>query len=236
MMTLTPRRPLRTALATSGAALTLAGLGVLTSGAAQAADTGIPVLEAIKVCESGGDYTAQNPTSTASGAYQFLDSTWQSMDAAAGYSRAADAPESVQDAAAIELYTEQGTTPWLASYSCWSDSGSLTTGSGESSTATSSGTSTETSSGTSTGAASGRSTEASASDSSAEDAPTVPEGTVPDRSGQDRPSRDQARGAAPADEQPPAGDGQPPAGPGGAGGPAGGAAGGGGGPAGGCAA
>ena len=125
------------ALGTAGATLTLVSAGVVGAGAASAADTGIPVLEAIKQCESGGDYSAQNPTSTASGAYQFLDTTWQGMDAAAGYARAIDAPESVQDAAAIELYTEQGTTPWLASASCWQGMGfESTSGSGETATAT----------------------------------------------------------------------------------------------------
>ncbi|WP_022923655.1 transglycosylase family protein [Serinicoccus marinus] len=124
-------------LGTAGATVALAGAGVVIAGSASAADTGIPVLEAIKQCESGGSYTAQNPTSTASGAYQFLDSTWQGMDAAAGYARAVDAPESVQDAAAIELYTEQGTTPWLASASCWQGMGfESTSGSGETATAT----------------------------------------------------------------------------------------------------
>ena len=84
------------------------------------------VLERIAGCESGsgpnspGSYTAQNPRSTASGRYQFLDSTWQGMDAAEGYSRAADAPPAVQDAAARELLAEQGTTPWDASRGCWS--------------------------------------------------------------------------------------------------------------------
>lgn len=143
-------------LGTAGATLTLACAGLAGAGAASAADTGIPVLEAIKQCESGGDYSAQNPTSTASGAYQFLDSTWQGMDAAGGYARAIDAPESVQDAAAIELYTEQGTTPWLASASCWQGMGfESTSGSGETSTDTSSTdtTSTDTSSGASGGEA-----------------------------------------------------------------------------------
>ena len=84
------------------------------------------VLERIAGCESGsgpnspGSYTAQNPRSSASGRYQFLDSTFQSLDAAEGYSRAADAPPAVQDAAARELLAEQGTTPWNASRGCWS--------------------------------------------------------------------------------------------------------------------
>ncbi|WP_228389207.1 transglycosylase family protein [Cumulibacter manganitolerans] len=106
------------ALATMGGALALG----FTS-PASAADTGIPVLEKIKQCESGGDYQAENPTSTASGAYQFIDSTFQSLKASQGYTHAADAPEAVQDAAAIELYNAEGTAPWAPSASCWQAAG-----------------------------------------------------------------------------------------------------------------
>ena len=117
--TSTRRRGLsRFALGAGGAALALtAGLSAVP---ANAADTGSATLEAIKQCESGGDYTAVNASSGASGAYQFLDSTWQSLSASAGYSTASSAPESVQDAAALELYAAQGSTPWAASESCWS--------------------------------------------------------------------------------------------------------------------
>lgn len=116
--TSTRRRGLsRFALGAGGAALALAaGLSAVP---ANAADTGNATLEAIKQCESGGDYTAVNASSGASGAYQFLDSTWQSLSASAGYSTASSAPESVQDAAALELYAAQGSTPWAASESCW---------------------------------------------------------------------------------------------------------------------
>lgn len=76
------------------------------------------VLETIKKRESGGDYKAENGKtrgverdangkaigSTASGAYQFIDSTWQERARAAGigteYSHAADAPPGIQDAVA----------------------------------------------------------------------------------------------------------------------------------------
>ncbi|HEY8109136.1 MAG TPA: transglycosylase family protein, partial [Patescibacteria group bacterium] len=58
-------------------------------------------LDVIKQRESGGDYRAQNPSSTASGAYQVLNGTWGGYG---GYQRAGDAPASVQDKFAQELY------------------------------------------------------------------------------------------------------------------------------------
>ncbi len=57
-------------------------------------------LATIRMMESGGNYSAQNPTSSASGAYQFLDTTWGGYG---GYPRAKNAPPSVQDRKAAEL-------------------------------------------------------------------------------------------------------------------------------------
>jgi murein DD-endopeptidase MepM/ murein hydrolase activator NlpD len=57
------------------------------------------VLATIRTIESGGDYHAKASGSTASGAYQFLDSTWAGYG---GYARAADAPPAVQDAKAAD--------------------------------------------------------------------------------------------------------------------------------------
>ncbi len=58
------------------------------------------ILSTIKAMESGGDYTVAAATSTASGAYQFLDTSWGGYG---GYARAKDAPPTVQDAKAAEL-------------------------------------------------------------------------------------------------------------------------------------
>ncbi len=59
-----------------------------------------PILATIRSLESGDDYTAEAAGSTASGAYQFIDSTWGNYD---GYARAVHAPPAVQDAKAIEM-------------------------------------------------------------------------------------------------------------------------------------
>lgn len=98
-------------LATTGA-LAFGGVA-LTSGTASAATP----LDAIAECESGGSYTAQNPNSTASGKYQFLDSTWRAMGGSTA--RAKDASPAEQERLALKLYEQQGTTPWNASKSCW---------------------------------------------------------------------------------------------------------------------
>lgn len=116
-----PRR-LAAVLAVGG---TLVAGGITTATSASAAPGDSGVLARIKACESGGSYTAQNPSSSASGAYQFLTSTWRALPASAGYPTAASAPASVQDRAARQLFAQQGTSPWLASASCWRGRGAV---------------------------------------------------------------------------------------------------------------
>lgn len=84
-----------------------------------------PLLIRIRGCESGsgpndkhGNYLADNssPSSDASGAYQYLDSTWGGH---MGYSRALYAPPRIQDRRAIRDFKSSGTTPWAESSGCW---------------------------------------------------------------------------------------------------------------------
>ncbi len=80
------------------------------------------ILQDIGGCESNSSqdapiiWNAQNPTSTASGGFQELDSTWNNTG---GYSRAMYAPPAIQVHAAEILLREQGTSPWVSSEPCW---------------------------------------------------------------------------------------------------------------------
>lgn len=74
-------------------------------------------LACVRHAESRGDYQAQNSRSTASGAYQFLDSTWATVSVQAGhggYAKARHAPPQVQDAVAEYTLKTQGKQPWAA--------------------------------------------------------------------------------------------------------------------------
>lgn len=74
-----------------------------------------PSLLCIQRHESGGDYRAQNPVSSASGAYQFVDGTWRSASRAAGkpgWSRAKYAPWWIQDYVAAFTLNVGGQSHW----------------------------------------------------------------------------------------------------------------------------
>lgn len=66
---------------------------------------------------SGGDYSAQSPTTSASGAYQFITATWQRFLIAIGgdvarYPTAASAPPAVQDAVFAQAVQTSGLSSW----------------------------------------------------------------------------------------------------------------------------
>lgn len=65
----------------------------------------VKFLKCVIAHESGGDPKAENPTSTASGLFQFIDSTWvhynRKLKGVKQYSHAADAPAAVQWQAAL---------------------------------------------------------------------------------------------------------------------------------------
>lgn len=150
----------RTVGALGGLVVAGAVAGMTPAHAATTSSSLPSVLLKIRYCESGNNYQAQNPGSSASGAYQFLTSTWRSLSASAGYATAASAPASVQDAAALELYNQAGTSPWAASQSCWGSLSSVpttttgTTGSSSTGSSSTGSSSTSTSSTASTGSSS----------------------------------------------------------------------------------
>ncbi|MGW7777671.1 transglycosylase family protein [Staphylococcus xylosus] len=71
-------------------------------------------LQQIAQRESGGDIHATNPSSGASGKFQFLQTTWDSVAPSEYQGQpAGNAPEAVQDAAAQKLYDEVGASQWV---------------------------------------------------------------------------------------------------------------------------
>jgi septal ring factor EnvC (AmiA/AmiB activator) len=64
----------------------------------------------IVMCESGGNYSAVNPSSGAGGAYQILPSTW---DLYGGSGSPQDAPKSTQDEIAAQIWGDSGPGAWV---------------------------------------------------------------------------------------------------------------------------
>ena len=74
--------------------------------------------ERIIQCESGWDYTAQNPNSTAFGAGQFINGTWSYIQKKWGIELDRYNKED-QLYAMVRLLEEEGTRHWKASAHCW---------------------------------------------------------------------------------------------------------------------
>ncbi len=64
----------------------------------------------IVMCESGGNYSALNPSSGAGGAYQILPSTWELYG---GKGEPQNAPKAEQDRIAAEIWADSGTSAWV---------------------------------------------------------------------------------------------------------------------------
>jgi len=83
-----------------------------TAGAYGASSTysgGYSIPSSIVMCESGGNYSAVNPSSGAGGAYQILPSTWAAYG---GQGLPQDAPPAEQNQIAAEIYATQGPSAW----------------------------------------------------------------------------------------------------------------------------
>jgi hypothetical protein len=78
----------------------------------------ILLAEKIIQCESGWDYTAQNPNSTAYGAGQFLSGTWDYIQKKWNIELDRYNKED-QLYAMVRLLEEEGTRHWEASKHCW---------------------------------------------------------------------------------------------------------------------
>lgn len=88
---------------TSNAPNTASGSGYVPPGG-----PGAGTLAAIRACESGGNYST-NTGNGFYGAYQFTQSTWNSVG---GSGNPANASPAEQDKRAAMLYAQQGASPW----------------------------------------------------------------------------------------------------------------------------
>src|SRR5262245_28261090 len=85
------------------------------------------LLDEIKRRESSNNYAAKNRGSTASGAYQFINSTWRMASHETGapyYATAAQAPAEVQDQNALHMLRKYGPNATIT----WSESGPYNAG------------------------------------------------------------------------------------------------------------
>jgi hypothetical protein len=108
-----------------GAAAVAVGIAALAAscGAATPALAAAPTInwDPITHCESGGNPTAHNATSSASGLYQFLTSTWLRYGGAEFAPTAAQATPAQQTIVANRAYAANGLNDWVYSRGCWGD-------------------------------------------------------------------------------------------------------------------
>ncbi|WP_147201163.1 transglycosylase family protein, partial [Pseudonocardia asaccharolytica] len=114
------RKPTHTARNVAAAAATGVVVAALATQTAEATELA-PAVDwgPIIACESGGDPRAQNPRSSASGLYQFIDSTWLAYGGGQYAARAKDATPAQQTEIANRAYAAEGLRPWAASKGCW---------------------------------------------------------------------------------------------------------------------
>jgi hypothetical protein len=103
-------------------AQTLSSISKVSTVAEPMSQIASSTFERIAYCESMGSSTAQNTTSTASGKYQFLDSTWayygkQLWGDQLPLHNKLNAMDSTILAAFV--YGKNGTVDWTASQFCW---------------------------------------------------------------------------------------------------------------------
>lgn len=77
------------------------------------------LFERIAYCESNFNPQAQNQTSTASGVFQFLDSTFYHWTSWYGIAYAAKNDPETQSELAALMIRDGGLSHWNASRSCW---------------------------------------------------------------------------------------------------------------------
>ena len=89
-----------------------AGAPAVTSSAPASSSTasgGYSIPASIVMCESGGSYSAYNPSSGAGGAYQILPSTWAAYG---GTGSPQTAPPAEQNAIAAKIWAASGPSAW----------------------------------------------------------------------------------------------------------------------------
>jgi hypothetical protein len=107
----TARAAAAAAAASAQAAAAATPAPVASGGGSDATSTNTADWACIRQHESGGNYAVGN-----GGAYQFEFGTWNSLTGLP--SPAQEYPASVQDAAALKLYSQRGWAPWTTRYVC----------------------------------------------------------------------------------------------------------------------